>query len=72
MLIFSPALFDGESNSYSGIGAFQAIQAIPHFIYKSVVGQLEFSLKSWGWAHRQISTPQQRLMPHRQRHCLSV
>jgi hypothetical protein len=40
MLIFSPALFDGESNSYSGIGAFQAIQAIPHFIYKSAVGQI--------------------------------
>jgi hypothetical protein len=45
MLIFFPALFDGESNSYSGIGVFQAIQAIPHFIYKIAAGQIDP-----GWA----------------------
>jgi hypothetical protein len=44
-LIFFPALFDGESNSYSRIGAFQAIQTIPHFIYKSAVGQIRLGMR---------------------------
>jgi hypothetical protein len=40
MLIFSPRSLTESQTQYSGIGAFQAIQAIPHFIYKSAVGQI--------------------------------